>query len=217
MWAVNVPLFYNKEYHDKYNKDKIIYPGAKGEYTLKLGNATDKKITITGMILQEETICVDVTGDGVNDGCLNMAYQVKAAQNLDGVSTDVYKTLYKGTDTEDNKKRLYKTASYKEVDNGKGKDQNRRYIYKDDWDFDLTSANDEKIMSIEPGVNEEEGLHITVIWEWIFDIDKFNDKIDTAIGNYATKKDDSINNMYSLSIGLKLKIEDKPNCVYPSN
>ncbi len=215
LWAVDVPLFYNKEYYDKYNIDKIIYPGAKGEYTLKLGNASDKKITVTGMILQEETICVDVTGDGKNDGCLNMAYQVKAAQNLDGVTTDVYKTLYKGSDTTDNKKLLYKYASLKEVDNGKNKDQDRRYINRDEWNFDLSGVNDEKIMSVEPGVAEEDGLHITILWEWIFDIDDFNDKIDTAIGNYSNEKSDSINDMYSLSVGLKLKIEDKTTCVYP--
>jgi len=67
----NFDLFHNEEYFNKYNKDKIIYPGAEGSYVMTFHNTTPNNITIREMTLREdETICVA-------NGCLNMGYSVR--------------------------------------------------------------------------------------------------------------------------------------------
>ncbi len=67
----NFNLFYNKEYFEKYDKEKIVYPGASGSYVTTFTNNTPNNIVITGMTLREDkTICV-------REGCLNMGYAVR--------------------------------------------------------------------------------------------------------------------------------------------
>ncbi len=73
-YLVDVDLFHNEEYFQKYNRDKIIYPGATGFYKMTFDNNTSSDIEITSVTLEEDTICVDE--DGVK-GCLNMGYAVR--------------------------------------------------------------------------------------------------------------------------------------------
>lgn len=71
LWLTDVPLFHNEEYYQQHGEDKVIYPGASGYYIMNFKNETPKEITLTGMVLKEETICID------NDNCLNMGYIVQ--------------------------------------------------------------------------------------------------------------------------------------------
>lgn len=71
LWAVDIPLFHNEEYYQKHKEDKVIYPGAKGSYVMNIKNEGTEKITLTGMTLKENTICI------AGKGCLNMGYMVR--------------------------------------------------------------------------------------------------------------------------------------------
>ena len=73
LYLTEVDLFHNEEYYEKYNIDKIIYPGAEGAHVMSLTNNGIGKIRITGINLEEDTICV-------SDGkCLNIGYSIKSA------------------------------------------------------------------------------------------------------------------------------------------
>ncbi len=74
LYLVDVNLFHNEEYFQEYGKDKIIYPGATGSYTMELNNTSGKDLTLTAISLEEETICVDT-------GCINMGYVIKDGNN----------------------------------------------------------------------------------------------------------------------------------------
>ncbi len=71
-------LFHNEEYYDLYDKESteykedVIYPGAKGSYVMSFYNNSSSDITITGLTLEEDTICVK------EKGCLNMGYVIKS-------------------------------------------------------------------------------------------------------------------------------------------
>lgn len=71
LWLTDVPLFHNEEYYKIYNEDKVIYPGASGYYIMNFKNESSNTVTIKGMTLKEETICID------NKGCLNMGYIIQ--------------------------------------------------------------------------------------------------------------------------------------------
>jgi len=66
-----IELFHNEEYFKKYGQDKVIYPGARGSYLQTIENKDNQRIVITGMNLEEDTICIP------NKGCLNMGYIIK--------------------------------------------------------------------------------------------------------------------------------------------
>lgn len=71
LWLTDVPLFHNEEYYKIYNKDKVIYPGASGYYIMNFKNESSTSITIKGMTLKEESICID------GKGCINMGYIIQ--------------------------------------------------------------------------------------------------------------------------------------------
>lgn len=75
MWLSDVPLFYNEESDKMYAQPKMIYPRSYGKYTMNITNETTDTIVISGMILQENTICMEGTG------CLNMGYIIKDYKN----------------------------------------------------------------------------------------------------------------------------------------
>lgn len=70
-YLTEVDLFHNEDYFKAYGKDKVIYPGAHGSYVMTFDNETTKEIVITGISLEEDTICID------GKGCLNMGYIIK--------------------------------------------------------------------------------------------------------------------------------------------
>jgi len=71
LWLTDVPLFHNEEYYKVYNEDKVIYPGAHGYYIMNFKNETNNVVTISGMKLKEETICIK------DEGCINMGYMIQ--------------------------------------------------------------------------------------------------------------------------------------------
>lgn len=213
IWLVDVPLFFNKEYHDKYNEDKVIYPGAKGSYTMHLGNATSGQIKVVEMTLEEETICVDINADGKNDGCLNMGYIIKTGNRIEENYVGDY--LYGNYIRPDYKYQILHNHAGVTKQTDTNKDKDRRFIHTDVFD-----VSDKNSLVVPANTKEENGLAITIHWQWI-DYDDYEsggsmDKIDTAIGNYAYEqgKNDSktINDLYTLKVGLKLEIEDKVVC-----
>lgn len=180
LWLVDVPIFRDKEYYDKYGKEKPIYPGAQGEYTMNFKNESDDTLVITGMILKEDTICVDKNGV---KGCLNMGYIIK----------DAYNNYHYGASNSYDV--LNKTGN---VINWNGNHN------EDDFTFDPATNNDTTIGP--KGANNDE-LEITIHWKWV-EFDDYSDKVDTLIGNQAAEKltDSSINDLYKLYVGIKLDV-----------
>ncbi len=66
LYLTDVDLFVNKDFDEQ----KVIYPGATGYYIMDFPNESKEEITITGITLEEDTICYD-------EGCLNMGYFFK--------------------------------------------------------------------------------------------------------------------------------------------
>ena len=184
LWAVDIPLFENDEYFEKYGEKKIIYPGAKGSHTMEFKNETDYDIILKGMILEEDTICVNIDG---KRGCLNMGYII----NSDYDNLNVNNFLY----GESNKPTILYKDPY-------AVDRNAPlplYTHRREFSFDPSTKT---TMTLPAGSNKI--VEITIHWEWIFEIDDFNDKVDTAIGNQAaaSAKDETINDKYKLKVGI---------------
>ena len=84
LYLTEVDLFHNEEYYEKYNIDKVIYPGAEGSHVMSLTNKGIGKIKITGINLEEDTLCV-------SDGrCLNIGYIIKSALDVNEPYTYFY-------------------------------------------------------------------------------------------------------------------------------
>lgn len=99
LYLTEVDLFHNEEYYEKYNIDKVIYPGAEGAHVMSLTNNGIGKIKITGINLEEDTICIS------NGKCLNIGYSIKSALNDNDPytyfygSSNTYEILNKDTNT----------------------------------------------------------------------------------------------------------------------
>lgn len=68
-------LFENKAYADQYGKDKVIYPTASGSYIMNIKNDSSYDVTVTGINLEEKTVCIK------DKGCLNMGYAIRDADD----------------------------------------------------------------------------------------------------------------------------------------
>lgn len=192
MWLVDVPLFHNEEYYRKYGEDKIIYPGAKGTYTMIFKNETSDDITLTGMVLEEDTICVDINNDGKKDGCINIGYIIR-----DNTANYNY-LLGSFVNNQNNYFILHQNGTL-----NNDSDIPKTYTYRHEWWFNNNTANDLTIKA-----NSKDNLEITILWEWQYYIDDENDKIDTAIGNQAAKvaSNKNLNDLYKLKVGIKYNI-----------
>ena len=136
------------------------------------------------MILEEDTICVNIDG---KRGCLNMGYII----NSDYDNLNVNNFLY----GESNKPTILYKDPY-------AVDRNAPlplYTHRREFSFDPSTKT---TMTLPAGSNKI--VEITIHWEWIFEIDDFNDKVDTAIGNQAaaSAKDETINDKYKLKVGI---------------
>lgn len=67
-WLTDVTIFHNEKYYQEHGEDKVIYPGANGHFIMNYKNTENESISITGLTLKEETICIS------QKGCLNMGY-----------------------------------------------------------------------------------------------------------------------------------------------
>jgi len=74
LYLTDVNLFHNEEYFKVYGKDKVIYPGATGSYKMTIENNQADTLTIKGITLEEDTICVPYKE---GKGCLNMGYFIR--------------------------------------------------------------------------------------------------------------------------------------------
>lgn len=168
LWLTDVQLFHNSEYVDKNEKEKVIYPGASGTYIMNIKNESSKKVTLTGLTLKENTVCVS------EQRCLNMGYIVKYSAN-----TDKDWTYYYGNSNND----YWILHSH---------ERSQMISYEK---FQSNIPFNDKAIDIEPN----QTIMISVFWQWV-DTD---DGLDTAIGNHvADKVDESINDMYGISIGI---------------
>lgn len=84
LYLTEVDLFHNEEYYEKYNIDKIIYPGAEGAHVMSITNNSTNKISITGINLEEDTLCIS------SGKCLNIGYIIKSALNVNDPYTYFY-------------------------------------------------------------------------------------------------------------------------------
>lgn len=153
LYLTDVDLFHNEEYFKLYNKDKIIYPGAQGSYVMTFENETDSDITITGITLEEDTICVE-------KGCLNMGYIIKYSSQQD----DNY-TYYYGSSTE-----------YTILNKGNkldGLNQTYKQIVFENPDKGTTSIKLEK----------GKGIEISLLWEWVDKEDELDTLIGNEAAN----------------------------------
>lgn len=174
IWVSDVPIFIDKAYFEEFKGEKIIAPGSYGDYTMHLINETKNNITLTGMTLKEETICVNE--NGIN-GCLNMGYVVKDGsvnQNYHFHNNHDYKIL----------------NEYATTKNWAGNYNENKF------DFDISTKNDTTIKA-------GETLDLVLIWKWV-EINDYSDKVDTLIGNVAASKieDATVNDLYTLHIGI---------------
>lgn len=174
VWLSEVPIFIDKAFYEMYHKDKMIAPGSYGDYKMHIKNESKTDITITGMTLKEDTICVNKNGIS---GCLNIGYVVKDLsknQNFHFHNNHDYKIL-----------NTYATDKHWNENWNKIK-----------FDFDASTASDTTIKA-------GEELDFILLWKWV-EIDKNSDKIDTLIGNQAANKleDPNLNDMYRLYIGI---------------
>lgn len=138
----DIPLFHNKEYFEKYGKDKVIYPGAHGSYIAYITNESNYDITIKKIILEEDTICSGV-------GCLNMGYIVKHAagpfyyMGSYETNTDKYEILNNASTKSTNytKKELDMRNNTITIASGKTKDISFFWKWVDDDSVDASIGN----------------------------------------------------------------------------
>ena len=194
-------LFYTKqpnrnkdEFFEKNKGDiKLIYPGISGDYTMNITNTIDSKnsIIIKGLILEEQTICVE-------QGCVNMGFQVKSGGgNTPATSTPV---VHFGDDTkqDDNGKYLVlNSVKPEDSTNSKIKTNNFRDLSRNYGTnrVDIAFAEDTNANTT---LNADDYMEITLHWKWV----EKDDKLDTAIGNIASKMDVA-DNVYSIKVGIQ--------------
>lgn len=152
LYLTEVDLFHNEEYYEKYNVDKIIYPGAEGAHVMSLTNNGIGTIKITGINLEEDTLCI-------SDGkCLNIGYIIKSALDVNDPYTyfygdkDEYKILNKDTNT---------THTFGSLTG---------YHTENNISFDPN-------LEIEVGETKE----ISILWKWVEIDDELDTKIGSSV------------------------------------
>lgn len=86
LYLTEIDLFHNEDYYEKYNVDKIIYPGSEGAHVMTITNKGIGKIKIKSINLEEDTICIS------NRQCLNIGYIIKSALDVNDRYTYFYGT-----------------------------------------------------------------------------------------------------------------------------
>ncbi len=179
MWVVDVPLFHNEEYYKQYNKDKIIYPGATGKYTMNITNKSKDTITLTGMtLIEDKTVCIK-NADGSYMGCLNMGYIIKDSSNA---------------------YHFHNMQNYQILNsyNKTVKDWPNDY---NELTFDFESDESTRTLLPESEDRDKSWTEITIHWKWIDYEDGHTDRLDTLIGNKAAEMEDN-DLLYSLKVGI---------------
>ncbi len=174
----------------EYESDKVIYPGANGLYEATVTNDLEDEITITGMTLEEETICIE------NMGCLNMGYIIKKEQ--------VPESIYYYGEVDTNTRTHEERYTILNIDAGNINDvvgenyrdiKNNYSIRKIDF-----SNDDSKKITLKKG----ESVKLVIKWEWAFD--SGSDALDTKIGENAAN---NIKDKYQFLLALNYEIVDR--------
>ncbi len=184
-YAEGLPLFHNKEYYDKYNKDKIIYPGANGSYVMNF--KAEEDMNLNGLVLKENNICV-------KGKCLNMGYRVRynEIRRADGTSYEAKGDILFGEKNSED----YWILNQKY---GIIKHDKVTYLDENKTEKELDTENRADILFDTPiSLNEGDQISITIFWKWV----EVDDIADTTIGEYVTNEGASINDKYSLSVGI---------------
>lgn len=159
LYLTEVNLFHNEEYYEKYNIDKIIYPKAKGAHVMSLTNSGTNKIKITGINLEEDTLCIS------NGKCLNIGYSIKSALN----DNDPY-TYFYGSSND------FKILN---------RDSNTVNTYGALTGYHTVNNISIDGLEIEVGETKE----ISILWKWVETDDELDTAIGTGydtIGNLYT-------------------------------
>ena len=195
-------LFYTKQPNKNSNEffptdskyqEKLIYPGISGSYTMNITNTLESKnpIMITGLILEEQTICV-------KDGCVNMGFMVKSGNHSGGQeAAKLFGDGDKATDRE----------QYIVLNSVKASDETGATIDKlqqDDRNLTKHTGTNRVEMLFDESTNAnttldaDEYFEITLHWKWLDD----NDSVDTAIGKIVNDMDPD-DNLYGIKIGIR--------------
>lgn len=151
LYLTEVDLFHNEEYYEKYNIDKIIYPGAEGSHVMSLTNNTIGKIKITAINFEEDTICV------ADRQCLNIGYIIKSALDVNEPYTYFYgdSNNYKILNKDSNTNHTFGSLTGYHTENNISIDPN---------------------IEIEVGETKE----ISILWQWVDIDDQLDTKIGNS-------------------------------------
>lgn len=195
-YSEGLPLFHNKEFYDKFNEDKVIYPGAKGSYEMIFKAEDD--MNVTGIVLVEKNL--DVDGHHLNMGYILHYNGIRKA--ADNEYTDVAKDLL-GVRNNDNSEYVILNKNYDTVhDPITYLDSNNQVATLSDSD-NSTRKNIKFDTPIELKAGDQ--FSVTIFWQWVGD----DDIADTAIGEYAAQDDNSINDKYGLKVGIVYNPADR--------
>lgn len=167
MYLTEVDLFHNDAYYKKYNKDKIIYPGANGSHTMYIENNTESTIIIDSITVTEDTMCVA-------SGCINMGYILRYYVPNDSTQDTKYHYFYGAND------------SYQILN----QDRNAVKNYQNGLFSHTITANSDVSSPIElDSKNKDHNrVEVNLLWKWM-DID---DQVDTEIGKIKNDTDYTI-------------------------
>lgn len=160
LYLTEVDLFHNEDYYEKYNVDKIIYPGAEGAHVMSLTNNGIGTIKITRINLEEDTVCIS------SGKCVNIGYIIKSALDVNEPYTYFYGT----------------NNSYQILN----KDSNTIHTFGSLTGYH-TENNISINPNIEIGVGETK--EISLLWKWVDIDDQLDTAIGSSydtIGNTYT-------------------------------
>lgn len=188
-YSEGLPLFHNKEFYDRFNEDKVIYPGAKGSYEMIFKAEDD--MNVEGIVLVEKNL--DVDGYHLNMGYILHYNGIRTA--ADNKYTDGDIDLL-GVKANDNSQYVILNQNYDTVhDPVSYLDDNNNKLTLTDMD-NSTRKNVKFDTPIELKAGDQ--FSVTIFWQWVGD----DDEADTAIGEYAAEGDNSINDKYGLKVGI---------------
>lgn len=153
----NLDLFKNAKSEEELNVSNLIYPGLSGAQEMNFTNDTGQVLTITGIKLEEDTICLRETE------CVNLGYMIRQ------------------TTREANDKFFLRNRSGYTILN---QDANTKYT-PINYTSKLKRFYTENTIDLgSDAIRLEDGdsTQLTILWKW-FD----NDVVDTLIGSQVTE------------------------------
>ena len=147
----------------------------------------EEDMNLNGLVLKENNICV-------KGKCLNMGYRVRynEIRRADGTSYEAKGDILFGEKNSED----YWILNQKY---GIIKHDKVTYLDENKTEKELDTENRADILFDTPiSLNEGDQISITIFWKWV----EVDDIADTTIGEYVTNEGASINDKYSLSVGI---------------